>query len=57
MFPLSIFCLRIQKNTLEKLRTISKKHERSLNKEITKVILDYVEEYEKNHGPIDVHST
>ena len=54
---MSIFCLRIQKNTLEKLRLISQKHERSINKEITKAILDYVEEYERKHGPIDVHTT
>ena len=51
---LPIFSLRIQEELLSKVRAIADKNKRSANKEIEFVLTSYVEEYEKQNGPISL---
>lgn len=46
------FPLRMSEEMSEKMKTIAKKHKRSLNKEIEYVLEQYIARYEKENGEI-----
>lgn len=46
------FSLRIDMQTLEKLRYIADNNFRTINKELEMLVKKHIEEYEKEHGPI-----
>ncbi|HBC94338.1 MAG TPA: hypothetical protein DCZ10_15925 [Pelotomaculum sp.] len=46
------FSLRVPEPLLNKLRKIAEANKRSTNKEIEFLIEKHVQEYEKEHGPI-----
>ena len=49
----SPFSLRVSEELLAKLKYISSKNKRSMNKEIEFVLENYVTDYEKTHGKIE----
>lgn len=49
---LPVFTLRINKNLMDKIRSISERNKRSANKEIEFVLEQYVSEFEKANGKI-----
>lgn len=46
------FLLRLNPDTLEKLRLIAQKNSRSINKELEYLVNRHIESYEKEHGGI-----
>lgn len=48
--------LRINENTYAKIRHLCTKEQRSLNNLIEYVLQQYVEQYEKENGPISVQT-
>lgn len=46
------FSLRIEEETMEKLKVISDENGRSLNKEIEQLILKHIRDYESDYGTI-----
>lgn len=50
------FALRIPRELLDKIRYIAEVNARSTNREIELLIRNYVTEYEKSNGPIEVQS-
>ena len=54
---LSRYTLRIGKPILDKLEYIAKYEVRSKNKEIERLIKRHIEQFEKEHGPIDLESS
>lgn len=51
-----MFGLRVPRELLTKLKFIADYDGRSANKEIEQLVIKHVEQFEKEHGPIDVHS-
>ena len=49
------FSLRIEENTLKKLHYIADSEDRSVNKELLRLIRRHIAEYEKTHGEIPLH--
>lgn len=49
-----IFTLRTDKENLDKLRIIAKIENRSDNKQLKKVLLDFIREYKSRNGKIDI---
>ena len=49
------FSLRIEENTLKKLHYIADSEDRSVNKELLRLIRRHIAEYEKKHGEIPLH--
>ncbi len=49
------FSLRIDKETIEKVKIIAKENGRSLNKEIEMALKSYVKDYESKNGVISVN--
>ena len=47
-----IFTYRTEKEVLQKLSLIAKKHYRTCNMELDKIVRDYIEAYELEHGEI-----
>lgn len=50
------FSLRIDDETMDKLKVISDENGRSLNKEIEQLILKHIREYESDYGIIDLQN-
>lgn len=50
------FSLRIDDETMEKLKIISDENGRSLNKEIEQLILKHIREYESDYGIINLQN-
>ena len=48
------FSLRLPEDLMKKVRILSKKEKRSVNKEIEYIIERYVCEYEESHGEIEI---
>ena len=46
--------LRIKTSTYEKIKTIADEKERSINKQIIYILEQYLKDYEKINGKIDV---
>lgn len=46
------FLLRLNPDTLEKLRLIAQKNSRSINKELEYLVNRHIESFEKEHGGI-----
>ena len=46
--------LRLEKEHMEKIRTLAKQGRRSVNMQLCVAVEDYLERYEKEHGPIPV---
>lgn len=49
---LPVFTLRINKNLMDKIRSISERNKRSTNREIEFVLEQYVSKFEKYNGKI-----
>lgn len=47
-----IYTYRTEKEVLQKLSFIAKKHYRTCNMELDKIVKDYIEAYELEHGEI-----
>lgn len=50
----TVFSLRLQPNAKEKVRALANKDKRSINKQLEYIVNEYIETYEKEHGPIAV---
>ena len=50
------YSLRLEPETMAKLRVTAKKNGRSVNKEIEIIVQQYLENYEQEKGPIEVKS-
>lgn len=50
------YSLRLEPTTMAKLRVTAKRNGRSVNKEIEIIACQYLEDYEKKHGPIEVEN-
>lgn len=48
------FSLRLPEELMKKLRIVADKNRRSLNKQIEFLVAQYIAEYEKENGPIDI---
>ena len=48
------FSLRIEDDTLKKLHYIADSEDRSVNRELLRLIRKHIEEFEKEHGEIKV---
>lgn len=48
------FSLRISEELREKIKVIAEIHKRSMNREIEYVMEEYVKDYEREHGVIEV---
>lgn len=48
------FTYRPEEITLAKINYIAEKEKRTLNKQIDKLVCDYIEKYENEHGEINV---
>ncbi len=48
------FTLRVQDETYEKIRFLAYTERRSIAKEIETAMLEYIANYEKKHGPIQL---
>ena len=46
--------LRLEKEHMEKIRVLAKQGRRSVNMQLCVAVEDYLERYEKEHGPIPV---
>ena len=46
------YSLRLEKETMEKVRALAAKKRRSINMQICVAIEHYLEDYEKRNGPI-----
>lgn len=51
---MKVFSLRLNDSIYEKLQQIAKKQERSLNKQIEYLIKEYISDYEKFNGKIEI---
>ena len=51
------FSLRIEEEQLLKLHHIAEYHDRSVNRELLRLIRQYIEDFEKEHGAIEPGST
>lgn len=49
-----VYSLRLEPETMAKLRVTAKKNGRSVNKEIEIIAQQYLEHYERENGPIEV---
>ena len=49
-----MFTYRTEKEVLQKLGYIAKQHYRTCNMELDKIVKDYIEAFEKEHGEIVV---
>lgn len=48
--------LRLKPQDLAKITTIAKKENRSLNGQIEYIVLQYIQDYESVHGPVEIDS-
>lgn len=48
------YSLRIDNDLMEKIRTIAEREDRAINKQIERMLRTEVEDYEKDHGAINV---
>lgn len=46
--------LRIDKNLAEKLKKLAKENKRSYNKQLEFILSEYISDYEKKHGVIEI---
>lgn len=51
---LPIIKVRTQNENIIKMKTIAKYNNRSLSKEVEKLILDYIDDFETEHGKIEI---
>lgn len=51
---LPIIKVRTQNENIIKMKTIAKYNNRSLSKEVEKLILDHIDDFETEHGKIEI---
>lgn len=54
---MATFTLRLKDNEYEKLKAISGEKGRSINKQIEQVVYQYIKDYEKFNGKIEITET
>lgn len=54
---MATFTLRLKDNEYEKIKTISDEKGRSINKQIEQIVYQYIKDYEKVNGKIDIIET
>lgn len=50
------FTFRAEKENLQKLAKVAGKEKRSSSQQLEKILCDYLENYEKENGPIKIES-
>ena len=53
---INVLGVRLNDSLKEKLKFVADYNGRSMSKEIEHLVIKHVEQFEKEHGPIDVHS-
>lgn len=53
---INVLGVRLNDSLKEKLKFVADYNGRSMSKEIEQLVIKHVEQFEKEHGPIDVHS-
>lgn len=53
---INVLGVRLNDYLKEKLKFVADYNGRSMSKEIEQLVIKHVEQFEKEHGPIDVHS-
>ena len=48
------YSLRLGREAMQKIRVLAEKEKRSINMQLCVAVEDYLERYEKEHGPIPV---
>lgn len=49
--------LRIDNELMEKIRIISEQEDRPISRQLERIIRDYIEDYESEHGSITIQKT
>lgn len=49
-----IITLRTDQETIEKLKNISEREKRSSNKQLEQILQNFIEQYEREHGEINI---
>lgn len=52
-----IITLRTDQETIEKLKNISEREKRSSNKQLEQILQNFIKQYERDHGEINISST
>lgn len=53
---INVLGVRLNDSLKEKLKFVADYNGRSMSKEIEQLVIKHVEQFEKEYGPIDVHS-